>query len=93
MSKDAFRLQLQVRQREVAKAIAEAEARLAGAELADRVHAAGELSVLKHRDAEIKAKITRLEHEPDGVWETLKTEIEEDLDAIGAAIRRLFVGR
>ena len=93
MSKDAFRQQLQVRLKEVSKEIAAAEERHHGAELADRVHAAGELAVLKQREAEILAKIEKLEHEPDGVWETLKTEIEEDLDAIGAAIQRLFVGR
>lgn len=92
MSKDALRLQLQVRLKQVSKDVAEAESRLAADELSDRVHAAGDLAVLKQREAAIKAKIDRLEHEPDGLWESLKTEIEEDLDAIGDALKRAFTG-
>ncbi len=92
MSKDAFRLQLQVRLKEVGKEIAEAEARHTAGDFAGRVNAAGELVLLNQRKAEILAKIERLEHEPEGLWEALKTEIEEDFDAIGAALRRLFTG-
>jgi hypothetical protein len=93
MSKEAFRLELRARLKELGEQIAAAEARHDAGAYAARVDAAGELLLLNRRKAEILAKIERLEHEPDGPWETLKTEIEEDLDAINVALRRLVVGR
>ncbi len=91
MSKEAFRQQLRIRLREVGAEISEAESRLTGVALEARVQAAGDLALLRERQRDILAKLDRLEHEPDGAWEALKTEIEEDLDAVGAALRRMFV--
>ena len=93
MSKEALKLQLHVRLKEVGEEIAAAEKRHDAGEFAERVDAAGSLVLLNQRKAEIVAKIERLEREPEGLWETLKTEIEEDLDAVGAMLRRLVVGR
>ncbi|MGE5504177.1 MAG: hypothetical protein ACM31L_07110 [Actinomycetota bacterium] len=43
---------------------------------------AGQLALLDDRRRRVKEKLDALDHEPDGTWEDLKAEIEDEWDAL-----------
>jgi hypothetical protein len=91
MSKEAFREYLLNRLSSLDGRIQEMERRLAQGEPREKVEAAGELVILKERQAGVAAKFAKLQNEPEGTWENLRTEIEEDFDSLAVAVERLFV--
>ena len=82
MSKEVYREELERRLGALDARLDEAEEMLVGGRALTKVEAAGEIAILKDRRRALAAKLARLEREPEGTWEGLKTEIEEDYDAV-----------
>ena len=59
---------------------------------ADRVHAAGQLAILKQRLHDLTEKFERVRTAGDGLYANVKSELEEDISSIGNALERLFSG-
>ena len=85
MSKQAYEDYLKAHLAEVAEKIAEIDRKHSEGVFKERVEAAGELVALKERQDELNRKLIKLQGEPDGFWENVKTEIEEDLDSLKAS--------
>ena len=66
--------------------------RLAGGSSYQKVEAAGDMALAEKRLASAKEKLTRLETEPEGAWESFKSEFEEDFDIIESAFDRSVEG-
>jgi len=64
------------------------KARLAGGAPREKVTAAGDLVLVERYLAETKAKLAKLEAEPEGAWEDFKAEMEEDLGHLTTAFDR-----
>jgi len=92
MSTEAFRDHLTHRLARIRQAIADAERQQSEGDLATSVKAAGQIAVLKRREQEVTAKLDRLATAPPGLWGGLTSEIAEDIDSLGLAVERLFVG-
>ncbi len=90
MSKETFRNTLEHRLARVDGQIVEARQRLASGTPADHVAAAGELRVLEDKRRELQDRLHRLDHEPEGAWESFKTGIEDLLDEITVSVDRWF---
>ena len=88
MSKKVYLSHLQQRASDLESRIAQDKERLQSGAPEDKVKAAGDLAGLEDRLAEVKAKIAKIEAEPEGAWEGLKTEIEEDVDDLEASFER-----
>ena len=88
MSKAIYRSHLRGRLLTLEGEMKDAEKLLAGGSLQQRVDAAGALSYLERHITETRAKLARLEAEPDGIWENFKTGIEQNIDSIEAALGR-----
>jgi len=88
VSKAAYLADLRRRMQDLEVRMAADKRRLAGGTPRDKVRAAGDLAVVESRLAETKKKLSRLESEPEGAWENIKTEIEEDLDYIETDFER-----
>ena len=67
--------------------------RLAGGAPRARVEAAGDLALVEKRLTETKAKLARLEAEPEGAWGDFKAEMEEDLDHLERSFNRWVEGQ
>jgi len=89
MSKQAYEDYLKSHLAEIADKIAALDRKHAEGALMEKVEAAAALVKLKEQQEELNRKLAKLQKEPDGFWESVKTEIEEDLDAIRAAIASL----
>jgi len=61
---------------------------LANAAPHDTVKAAGDLAFLKQQLAETQKKLSRVQNEPEGVWEDFKAELEEEFDHLTVAFER-----
>ena len=92
MSKDAYLLYLRARQKAVDERIREASLRLREGDLRDRVHAAGELATLERRRALVESKLVTARAADPSRYTGLRSEIAEDLDAIGVMLDRLTTG-
>jgi len=89
MTRNAYLLYLGLRLSSVNERIRKAERRLAIGDLRDRVHAAGDLVVLRRRKKRVEGKIHKMQVSRGGPPEGLCAEIAGDLDAIGIAFDRL----
>ena len=92
MSKEVYREELERRLGALDARLDEAEEMLVRGRALTKVEAAGEIAILKDRRRALAAKLARLEREPEGTWEGLKTEIEEDYDAVVEGLERLIGG-
>jgi len=92
MSKQSYLLYLGCRRAAVEDDIRKARARRHHADLRQRVHAAGDLAVLERRRADVDRKIAAVRAESPGSYATLRTEIAQDLDALGAQWEHLATG-
>jgi hypothetical protein len=93
MSKEVYRGELERRLGALDMRLEEAEEMLVSGRALTKVEAAGEIAILKDRRRALTAKLARLEREPEGTWEGLKTEIEEEFDSIVESLERLTGGR
>lgn len=89
MSKQSYLLYLGCRLATVEDDIRKARARLTNGDPRLRVHAAGQLAVLEHRQADLERKIAAVRAAADSRYAGLRTEIAEDLDAIAAEFDHL----
>jgi hypothetical protein len=92
MSKQSYLFYLACRRAAVEDDIRKASFRLHHGEPRQRVHAAGDLAVLERRHAALENKITAIRAAAPDSYATLRTEIAEDLDAIGAQFEHLMTG-
>jgi hypothetical protein len=92
MSKEVYRDEIERRLGALDARLEEAEEMLVRGKALTKVEAAGEIAILKERRRALEAKLARLEREPEGTWERLRTEIEEDYDAVVEGLERLIGG-
>ena len=88
MSKAAYLTELKRRLQTLEARMAADKKRLTRGTPPEKVKAAGDLAVVERRLGETKQKLSRLEAEPEGAWESFKTEIEQDFDYLEAAFDR-----
>lgn len=88
MSKSEYLTHLTRRLRDLESRVADDEKRLAGGSLDEKVGAAGDLALVRRQLNETKQKLSQLEAEPEGAWEAVKTEIEDDVGDLEAAFDR-----
>ena len=88
MSKAEYLSHLRRRLQDLNSRMAADQKRLASGSPREKVEAAGDLALVEKHLAETKAKLSRLEAEPEGAWENFKTEIEEDFNDLEAAFDR-----
>lgn len=62
--------------------------RLAEGSAREKVEAAGDLALVEKHLAETKAKLTKLQAEPEGAWANFKAEIDEDLGNLESSFDR-----
>lgn len=89
MSKQSYLLYLGCRLATVEEDIRKARSRLNNGDPRLRVHAAGHIAVLERRQADMERKIAAVRAAPESRYAGMRTEIAEDLDAIGAEINHL----
>ncbi len=88
MSKEALRASIEVWIRQIDQGIEQARRRLAEGGVADHVKAAGELGALEVRRHDLERRLAQLEAEPEGRWETARSEIEAVANDASAAVQR-----
>lgn len=88
MSKSEYLTHLTRRLRDLESRVEADEKRLAGGSPEEKVGAAGDLAVVRRQLNETKQRLSELEAEPEGAWETIKTEIEDDVGDLEAAFAR-----
>ena len=84
MSKAEYLSELKRRHGELEARVKSDKRRLAGGAARERVEAA----LVEKRLVETRAKLARLEAEPEGAWQDLKAEMEEDLDHLERSFDR-----
>jgi hypothetical protein len=88
MSKTAYLEDLTRRIENLEFRMAKDRRQLAEGEPRAKVEAAGDLAVLEQRLSEARQKLSRLEAEPAGEWENIKSELEEEFDHLEVAFER-----
>lgn len=88
MSKTVYRDYLKGRLISLDSAMNAAESRLASGSPQQKLDAASELAYIERHLSETRAKLARLEAEPDGLWENVKTALEQNFDQIETALDR-----
>ena len=58
----------------------------------DRVHAVGQLAILKQRLHDLTEKFESVRTEGDGLYAKVTSELDADIGSIGNALERLFSG-
>lgn len=89
MSKQSYLLYLACRLATVEEDIRKARARLNNGDPRLRVHAAGQLTMLEHRQADLERKIAAVRAAAESRYAGMRAEIAEDLDGIAAAFDHL----
>ncbi|MEJ1995891.1 MAG: hypothetical protein P8X75_11900 [Limibacillus sp.] len=64
------------------------KARLETGTPSEKVEAAGDLALVERRIADLEEKLKKAEAEPEGFWERVKDELEEDIGSIETAFSR-----
>lgn len=88
MGKGAYEQHMRQRLRDLGIQIASVRARLADSpdakvsNLELKVELAGRLGLLEYRRDNLKEKLDALSAEPDGTWEDLKLQIEDEWDTL-----------
>lgn len=83
MGKEIYHHHMEQRLRDLSIQIGSVRARLgSGADERLKDELAGRLAVLERRRDHVHEKLEALEQEPDGTWEDLKAEIEDEWDAL-----------
>ena len=54
----------------------------------EKVEAAGDLALVERQLADLQEKLKKAEAEPEGFWERVKDELDEDIGSIETAISR-----
>lgn len=88
MPKAEFMSHLRNRLQDLERRLAADKKRLTEGAPREKVEAAGDLVLVEKHLADTKAKLAKLEAEPEGVWEDFKAEMEEDLDNLEASFDR-----
>lgn len=89
MTKEGSLLYLRNQVKKLEEQLHKVERQRQESDLSDRVHAAGQIVMLKRRQTIVARKLARLEADTDGLWTSLKDEIVVDLDAISAAFEHM----
>lgn len=92
MSKETPQDYLTHRLTSIGARIEDADKRLARGEFRAKVEVAGELAILKQRQAEIHQKLAKARHGHDGPLEGLRAELDRDIDAIMEGVERILAG-
>lgn len=83
MGRDAYQTGMEQRLRDLSLQIDSVRTRLMeGGDNRLKVQLAGELERLEWRRDMVREKLDALSDEPDGTWEDLKSELEDDWDAL-----------
>lgn len=83
MGRDAYQIGMEQRLRDLSLQIDSVRTRMAdGADSRLKVELAGQLEMLERRRDMVHEKLDALSDEPDGTWEDLKAELEDDWDAL-----------
>lgn len=83
MGRDAYQIGMEQRLRDLSLQIDSVRARMMdGADGRLKVELAGQLEMLERRRDMVREKLDALSDEPDGTWEDLKAELEDDWDAL-----------
>lgn len=88
MSKSAYLADLQRRLKKLEMQIQADRAQITGGAPKEKVTASGDLAFVEQQLAETKQKLARVEHEPEGLWEDIKAELDEELDHLEVAFER-----
>lgn len=83
MGRDLYHHHMEQRLRDLTVQIESVKARLAESGTPSvMVELAGQIAALEARRDQVSGKLTALEHEPDGTWEELRAEIEDEWDCL-----------
>lgn len=83
MGRDTYQTGMEQRLRDLSFRIACVRERLADSpDDRLRVELSGQLEWLEHRRDAVREKLDALMDEPDGTWENLKAEVEDEWDAL-----------
>jgi uncharacterized protein involved in exopolysaccharide biosynthesis len=92
MSKETPQDYLTSRLTSLGARIQDADKRLAKGEFRAKVEVAGELAILKQRQAEISEKLAKAQRGHDSPLEGLRAELDRDIEAITEGLERIFAG-
>ncbi|HSV28910.1 MAG TPA: hypothetical protein VLL76_05110 [Candidatus Omnitrophota bacterium] len=82
MGRDSYQQTMEQRFRDLSFQIECVKARLSESSDGLRRELAGTLSLLERRRDIMREKLDALQDEPDGTWEDLKAEVEDEWDAL-----------
>lgn len=83
MVREAYQQAMEQRVRDLSLQIESVKARLLeGPETRLKYELAGQLDLLERRRDMVREKLDALSDEPDGTWEDLKSELEDDWDSL-----------
>jgi DNA-binding transcriptional MerR regulator len=83
MGREIYQSHMEQRLRDLGFQIDSVKVRLAESHAPEvMVDLAGQLAELDERRRRVREKLDALEHEPDGTWEDLKAEIEDEWDTL-----------
>jgi predicted nucleic acid-binding Zn-ribbon protein len=83
MGRDFYQHHMELRLRDLTLQIESVKAHLAeSGDPRAMADLAGEIAALEARRDQMNGKLTVLEQEPDGTWEELKSEIEDEWDGL-----------
>lgn len=88
MPKAEYLAHLKSRLQDLELRLAADKKRLAEGAPREKVDAAGDLTLVEKHLADTKAKLAKLESEPESAWENFKAEMEEDLDNLETSFDR-----
>ncbi|MEW5729291.1 MAG: hypothetical protein AB1918_15795 [Pseudomonadota bacterium] len=83
MGRETYQQSMEQRVRDLSLQIESVKTRLLeGADDGLKRELAGQLDLLERRRDIVREKLAALEDEPDGTWEDLRAELEDDWDAL-----------
>lgn len=83
MGRETYQQSMEQRVRDLSLQIESVKTRmLEGADDGLKRELAGQLDLLERRRDIVREKLAALEDEPDGTWEDLRAELEDDWDAL-----------
>lgn len=83
MGREVYQLAMEQKLRDLSLQIDSVRSRLAGSPNDRlRLELAEQLSWMEHRRDLVREKLDALSDEPDGTWEDLKAEVEDEWDAL-----------
>lgn len=88
MAKAEYIAHLKNRLRDLESHMTADRKRLAEGSAREKVEAAGDLALVEKHLAATKAKLAKLEAEPEGAWQDFKAEIDEDLGDLEGSFDR-----